>query len=92
MKKIVVTTRLTRRVSCMLDGTRVSSQLSAVDRVLESDDLKSLICDYRATCLWSMAADFMPRNQRQLLLVLDRIERYGDMAALRRLEEVRKWL
>ena len=39
-----------------------------------------------------MAEDFYPSNARQLQIVVDDLERYGDMAAYRYAGKIRKWL
>lgn len=64
----------------------------ALEEMINSKELRSLVDDYRTMCLWNMATDFMPVNRRQVALILDRIERYGDMAAYRRAAIIRKWL
>ena len=62
------------------------------EQIINSNELRSVVEDYRSMCFWNFPEDFMPRNRRQALLALDNLERYGDMAAYRRAGEIRKWL
>ena len=60
--------------------------------ILSKDEVRSVVDDYRGMCFWSMAEDFTPRDARQLLLVAENLERYGDMAAYRHAGRIREWL
>lgn len=63
-----------------------------VREIVNSKELRSVVEDYRSMCFWNFAEDFMPKNHRQIVLALDALERYGDMAAYRRAGEIRQWL
>jgi len=55
-------------------------------------DLENLIERYREQCLWFLRPDYFPRTTKELLDVLDWIERYGDRTGYERAEEIRSWL
>ena len=63
-----------------------------VKEIVESEAFKSVVEDYRSMCFWNMAEDFYPSNARQLQIVVDDLERYGDMAAYRYAGKITKWL
>ena len=63
-----------------------------VDEILQTQEWRSLINDYRTMCFWNVATDFLPQNERQLLFALDNLERYGTMDAYRSAGRIRKWL
>ena len=52
----------------------------------------ALVDEYRASCLWSLRADYYPRTASERLHVLRAIERHGDLAAYRRASVLRQWL
>jgi hypothetical protein len=54
--------------------------------------INALVDEYRARCLWYLRADYYPDTRRERLRVLDSIERYGDLAAYRRVSMLRQWL
>ena len=60
--------------------------------IVASHEIHSVVDDYRSMCFWNMAEDFYPSNARQLQIVVDDLERYGDMAAYRYAGKIRKWL
>ncbi len=55
-------------------------------------ELEDLIRRYRDCCLWFAPPDYMPGTREEMLRVLDLIERYGDLEAFRRAEEIKAWL
>ena len=63
-----------------------------IQEILTGDELRSLIDKYRSVCFWNFADDFMPENERQLLVAIENLERYGDMEAYRRAGRIKKWL
>ena len=64
----------------------------ALEAIIESREFRSLIEDYRGMCFWNLPEDFMPTNRQQVILALENLEHYGDMAAYRRAGEIRRWL
>ena len=54
--------------------------------------LRGLVDDYRGRCLWFLRPDYYPEGVREVLRVLDAIERHGDLTSFRRAAEVREWL
>lgn len=63
-----------------------------VSEIIQTEEVKSVIENYRSMCFWSFPDDFMPKNKRQLLLALDSLERYGDRVAYQKAGEIRQWL
>ena len=63
-----------------------------IKEILSKDEVRSVVDDYRGMCFWNMAEDFTPQDARQLRLVVENLERYGDMAAYRRAGRIREWL
>ncbi len=57
-----------------------------------AENVKKLVEDYRAQCLWFMRPDYMPTSTDQILNALSLIERYGDRAGYQRAEEIKSWL
>lgn len=64
----------------------------AIGEIIGSEQMRSLVEDYRAMCFWNFSEDFMPSTREQVILALDAVERYGDLNAYRRAGEIRKWL
>lgn len=62
------------------------------EEIVRSEDVRSAVADYRAMCLWNMAEGFYPQNREQVLMVLDCLEKYGDLDAYLRAGRIRKWL
>lgn len=52
----------------------------------------SVVNDYRGMCFWNFAEDFLPHTRRDLSLVADNLEKYGDLKAYKIAGEIRKWL
>ena len=63
-----------------------------VEEIAKSDEFRSVVEDYRDTCLWYMNRVLRPENDLQLEQVLTAIENNGDLAAFKRVGEIRKWL
>lgn len=60
--------------------------------VINSDDFKSVVRDYRDMCLWFANDVYAPKDEVQLEQILSAIESHGDMAAFKRVGRIRKWL
>jgi hypothetical protein len=54
--------------------------------------LRQLIDEYRTRCLWFLREDYYPATPEERERVFAAIERYGDLAAFRRVTEIREWL
>lgn len=66
--------------------------MKMVAEIAETPEYRSVVEDYRATCLWSMGDALHPRTREQIEQVLSAVERNGDLAGFRRAGEIRKWL
>lgn len=55
-------------------------------------ELRILIDEYRAQCLWFLRQDYYPETAAERERVLELIARHGDQKALRRVAAVRIWL
>jgi len=60
--------------------------------IIDSEDYKSVVRDYRRTCLWFANDAYHPQDEVQLEQILSAIEANGDMAAFKRVGRIRKWL
>ncbi|MBR0197606.1 MAG: hypothetical protein IJQ34_05695 [Kiritimatiellae bacterium] len=63
----------------------------SIEDIANSDEFRSLVEDYRDTCLWFMKDAFHPKDARQLECILSSIESYGDMAAYKKAGRIRQW-
>ena len=63
-----------------------------VEEIAKTEEYRSMVEDYRGMCLWSFGDVLAPRSEVQLGMVLNAIETYGDMNALKRAGRIRKWL
>ena len=63
-----------------------------IEDIAKSKEYRSVVEDYRDTCLWFANNIFEPKDRRQLEQILSSIETYGDMAAYKRVGRIRKWL
>ncbi len=63
-----------------------------MDRAPPEDPVRRLVDDYRVRCLWFLREDYYPATADARERVLRLIERNGDLAAFRRVAEVRTWL
>jgi hypothetical protein len=57
-----------------------------------SRELRHLVDQYRATCLWFLREHYYPDTSDQVERVLSLIVQHGDREALRRVATVRRWL
>jgi len=55
-------------------------------------EVRALVDDYRARCLWFLRSDFYPEDTSATLRVLDHIERHGDRDGFVRAGRIRQWL
>ena len=55
-------------------------------------ELASAVDRYRSMCFWNLQEDFRPVTRAQKALALERLEKYGDLAAYRLAGRVREWL
>ena len=62
------------------------------EEIVQTPQFRSVVEDYRDTCLWYMNRVLHPENDLQLEQVLTAIENHGDLAAYKRVGEIRKWL
>jgi len=53
---------------------------------------RQLVEEYRTRCLWFLREDYCPTSASERDDVLRAIERHGDLAAFRRVAELRAWL
>lgn len=63
-----------------------------MDRSPAEDPVHRLVDDYRVRCLWFLREDYYPAGAAECERVLRWIEEHGDLAAFRRVAEVRRWL
>ena len=63
-----------------------------VKDIVESEEYKSVVRDYRDVCLWFADLSRPPQSEVQLEQILSSIETYGDMEAFKRTGRIRKWL
>ena len=59
--------------------------------IVKSTAYQSIVNDYRDTCLWFAGDVRHPKDILQIEQVLSAIEANGDLAAYRRVAEIRKW-
>lgn len=64
----------------------------SVEEIAKTEEYRSIIADYKDTCLWSAAGYDAPKSVAQLDYFLKCIETYGDMAAFKRTGRIRQWL
>ena len=62
--------------------------------IVNSEEYRSLVKDYRWSCLWFADEDIVrePRADDQLRMVLSAIEANGDAEAYKRSGRIRQWL
>ncbi len=56
------------------------------------NQLADLIGNYRSSCLWFLAEDFVPETRQQAMRVLTYIERYGDREGFVQARRLKQWL
>lgn len=54
--------------------------------------IRRLVDDYRASCLWFLDEGYYPRGRQEALRVLAAIEAHGDRAGYVRASRMRRWL
>ena len=63
-----------------------------VEEIIKTPEYRTLMADYQDMCLWFAPEDFSPKDEGQLLFVLDNIDKYGTLDADRRAGRIRAWL
>ena len=63
-----------------------------VQEIVQTPQFRSVVADYRDTCLWYLRTDVPPENDIQLEQVLSAIENHGDLEAFKRVGRIRQWL
>lgn len=63
-----------------------------VEDIAKTDEYRSLIDDYRDTCLWFASNAAKPADRLQIEQVLCAVESNGDLAAYKRAGRIRQWL
>ena len=63
-----------------------------IKEIAGSIEYRSVVNDYRDTCLWFASNVLDPKDRAQLEQVLSSIETYGDADAYRRVGRIRQWL
>jgi hypothetical protein len=54
--------------------------------------IRSLVEEYRATCLWFWRKDYVPETREARIAALRYIKTYGDRAGFLRASELLRWL
>jgi hypothetical protein len=65
---------------------------SAPERQALESELRRLVDDYRASCLWFLRSDLYPETPEQALRVLRQIERHADREGFVRAARIRQSL
>ena len=81
--------------SCACLAARVCGIIVSAMTIKEiagSIEYRSVVNDYRDTCLWFASNVLDPKDRAQLEQVLSSIETYGDADAYRRVGRIRQWL
>lgn len=75
-------------------GLSDSASLSSMDDEMREflHRVRSLVDEYRGTCLWFMAADFYPESTDQIRRTLDQIEKHGDRRGFQEAARLKQWL
>jgi hypothetical protein len=55
-------------------------------------ELRRLVDDYRARCLWFLKEDYYPGTSSERERILTLITQHGDQRAFQRVAELRTWL
>lgn len=55
-------------------------------------ELRELIDEYRARCLWFLRPDYYPETDSDALRTLERIQRHGDLAGFKRAGKLKQCL
>ena len=65
---------------------------SRVDRASVESELRRLVDEYRAMCLWFLREDYYPETHEERERILTLIGQHGDLRAFRRVARMRTWL
>lgn len=55
-------------------------------------EVRALVDEYRARCLWFLRRDFYPETREETLRVMRQIERNADREGFIRAARIRQWL
>lgn len=55
-------------------------------------EVDQLVDECRSTCLWYQRPDYLPRTTAERLLVLDAIQKHGDLRTFQRAARLKQWL
>jgi hypothetical protein len=55
-------------------------------------EVRDLVAEVRARCLWWVREDYLPSTPEQAIRILGSIERNADMATFKRAATLRQWL
>lgn len=55
-------------------------------------EVDRLVDECRSTCLWYQRPDYHPRTTAERLLVLDAIQKHGDLRTFQRAARLKQWL
>lgn len=55
-------------------------------------EVDQLVDECRTTCLWYQRPDYHPRTTAERLLVLDAIQKHGDLRTFQRAARLKQWL
>ena len=69
-----------------------NTPVMTIREIAESEEFRSVVNDYRDTCLWFANDVDHPGDRLQLEQILSSIEANGDAAAFRRVGRIRQWL
>jgi hypothetical protein len=65
--------------------------MASLDATTETE-IRRLVDEYRATCLWYLREDYYPGNRDEAVRVLAQIERHADRDGFVRAGRLRQWL
>ena len=77
-------------IAVLVCGIIISAM--TIKDIAGSIEYRSVVNDYRDTCLWFANNVLEPKDRAQLEQVLSSIETYGDADAYRRVGRIRQWL
>lgn len=75
-----------------MNDARPDQAFTPVDVQEVLDEVRDLMDEVRATCLWYLREDYYPQTPAEALRVLKAIERGGDVATFKRAARLRQWL
>lgn len=62
------------------------------ERQAVMNEVRALMDQYRARCLWSVRVDYYPESLPEAVRMLEAIERSGDATAFQKARALREWL